>query len=738
MKKEWLPVAFVLVLVAAFLLVTRPYLPPDKTGLAAGGKKAAAAASPTRSENGERPYQLAAENERLRLEVNEIGQFMVTDLRNGHQWRSNPAASAMEQESVQGLWRQHLLSPFIIETVERGKAKPEQSNWLASGTETSVQAIPGGVRVKHDLAREGIRLTYSLLLHEEYVAFSMDENAIEEYGSRALVMLRMFPFLGAMQDGSSRGGLFVPEGMGAVIPIDGKPKLPYAYSGRVYGSDISVVSEKEKPAVSNSPMPVFGVIGGNNSYLGVVEKGDFLTQITAYPSGLITSFNWVAADFILRETYFTKTSSFGQGFYQYEEKLRREPIEMRYYFQQGEEAGYVGMAQDYRAYLIEEQGAQRIPPVKQMPLDLVLYGGAEKEGFFGDTTVTATSFQAAKQIVSELGDAGISALRVTYEGWSEGGEGGPLPTKKASDALGGSGGLRHLAEHLQETGGELYVNALWHAIRSSRGFLASRDGLRDLSGNTIVSGLEGAKTYYYPPRRVEEIGQEMASYLQELGVSGVAFDGIGASLFTGYEGDTLVTRQAAAQSYLAALDGIRAKLGGASAAFGNAYTIGHVDHIREFPLGASYDLIATKSVPFYPIAVHGLATYTAIPQNLQNEAERGFLQSIEFGAMPTFTLTHEDPIILKDTLGVALFSSRFSEWKSSLLANYTKTAEWTAATAHRFIVGHSRIGEDVYRTDYEGGLSVIVNYGSKVYAAEGLRVPAGDFVTIGKAVGENG
>ncbi|BBH18995.1 hypothetical protein Back11_03400 [Paenibacillus baekrokdamisoli] len=737
MKKNWIPIVFILVLVGAFLLVTKPYLPPKKASLTVSGQVGTTAAVSTNVDIDETTYRTTAENGRLRLAVDDIGQFIVTDMRNGHQWRSNPTAEAMKKEGVKGLWRQHLLSPFIVETVERGKSKPEQSNWLASGTKTSVETIPDGVKVKHNLTKLGIKLTYSLTLHEDYLAFNMEQDGIEESGNRALVMLRMFPFLGALQEDSGRGGLFVPEGMGALIPIDGKPKLPYAYSSRIYGSDISVVSQTQNPVMSNSPMPVFGLIDGDHSYMGVIEAGDSLAKITAYPSGLITSFNWVAADFILRENFYTKTSNFNQGFFQYEASLRREPIHMRYYFQQGDNAGYVGMAQDYRAYLMETQGARRIDPISQMPLDLTLYGGATKKGFFGDKTVVSTSFKAAKEIVDELANSGVPSLKVTYQGWSNGGVGGVLPMKEPSEALGGKEDLRELAKHISKIGGKLYVSANWYAIRSSSSFLPSRDGLRDLSGNTIERNDEGKKMYYYPPRRVEATWLDMEKQLKEVGVSGVDLEGMGSYLYSGYDGKKLISRHEAEQAYLSVMDGIQDEFSGVSTVFGNAYVIGHVDHIRNFPLSPSYDLIATESVPFYPIAIHGLATYTGIPQNLENESVKGALQTIEYGAMPTFTVTQKDPIVLKDTPGISLFSSRFAEWKASILENYARTSEWTASTAHRFIVGHRRIAKDVYQTEYEGGLSVVVNYGVVEYVDGALRVPAADFTLIGKGVKGN-
>ena len=40
------------------------------------------------------------------------------------------------------------------------------------------------------------------------------------------------------------------------------------------------------------------------------------------------------------------------------------------------------------------------------------------------------------------------------------------------------------------------------------------------------------------------------------------------------------------------------------------------------------------------------------------------------------------------------------------------------------MTGHRKLAENLYRTDYEGGWSVYVNYGSEPAQADGVTVPA--------------
>lgn len=52
-------------------------------------------------------------------------------------------------------------------------------------------------------------------------------------------------------------------------------------------------------------MPVFGVVhGDNNAFIASIESGDPYSEILAYPAGVTTTYNWVAAKFNYRYTYF--------------------------------------------------------------------------------------------------------------------------------------------------------------------------------------------------------------------------------------------------------------------------------------------------------------------------------------------------------------------------------------------------------------------------------------------------
>jgi hypothetical protein len=54
-----------------------------------------------------------------------------------------------------------------------------------------------------------------------------------------------------------------------------------------------------------------------------------------------------------------------------------------------------------------------------------------------------------------------------------------------------------------------------------------------------------------------------------------------------------------------------------------------------------------------------------------------------------------------------------------------------APLASHFIIGHERLQKGIYRTTYENGAQVIVNYTSERYSDGTISVPPSDFIVVG-------
>ena len=76
------------------------------------------------------------------------------------------------------------------------------------------------------------------------------------------------------------------------------------------------------------------------------------------------------------------------------------------------------------------------------------------------------------------------------------------------------------------------------------------------------------------------------------------------------------------------------------------------------------------------------------------------------------------------------------DWKDSAIELYNKFNSNLGDTYSQFIVAHEKLASGVYKTTYENGKAVIVNYNYADYDYNGKTIPQRDFVTLKTGGGE--
>jgi len=142
-------------------------------------------------------------------------------------------------------------------------------------------------------------------------------------------------------------------------------------------------------------------------------------------------------------------------------------------------------------------------------------------------------------------------------------------------------------------------------------------------------------------------------------------------------------------------------------------------------------LFASRSIPFYQIAVHGIVPYYGWPGNLRSEPQREYLKNIEYGAMPLFELTKRDSSLLKEAERYnILFSSELSIWEDTVVEEFKVQGVTMGYLQDIAIVDHKVLDTDVFQTEFEDGSKVIVNYRDRAWTNGEVEVGALDFHLI--------
>nr|WP_275589198.1 DUF5696 domain-containing protein [Paenibacillus sacheonensis] len=669
---------------------------------------------------------------------------------------SNPTPEELAEETSKGQNRSNLESPLLFRYQPEGRTADTSSNVTAAKAKVKWRTIDDGIGFQYEMADLGFTVYIEYRLNQGQLVAHIPELGIAENKKNELTSLDVLPYFGAARNDAKDGYLLVPDGPGALIRF-GKTVLDNVqpYNFPIYDQDPSAPSgdllNGDMGSRTGIAYPVFGINRGNGGYIGIVEEGVGKTNIVASPAGIGTGFNQANARMILRRFYEEKISTTKSNF-QFEEQLISQSFTSRYVPLGQGASDYVAMAKAYREYLIGHAHAAPLgDPSGPPPLQLNVLLGTKEMNANGSRFVAATTLAEAGRMAEKLKKDGIDAMQVGLEGWQNGGYPGDLPDRfPVASAVGGDAGMKSLAAKLKSLGVPLYLNdALQVAMEKfGNGFSVGKEAARGISGISINPKLfnqSGEASSYYllnPQRMLNDTIPAAIKGYKKLGVSGVNLLGLGGLVYGDFNAAQYVDRESAIKlereamaklkeaSLAVTASGAQELQGGTNGAY--AYGLGIAGHLAHFPMDYNYDIVVDEQVPFYPIAVHGLATYSGTEGNLHPDPQVDFLREIEYGALPTYLVTEKNPGTLARTSFSWLYSSQFSVWEPRIAETYRAFEETSSGVWGSFIDNHRKLADGVYETTYAGGRRIWVNYNDADYTAEGHSVKAMSYAVVEK------
>lgn len=730
----WIAAAAI-VLVAAVMLIVRPR--PLPTLQSMGIEAQAARLLPVVQGPQWQPpaagadgFAKVTENARFTLLLDPVtSQIAVLDKGSGYLWRSNPPSDRLAKETVKGALLENLQSPFILETTSGTETRRSTTN--ARDPKMSAAYTPigqNGIQVTYTHSALKLSFVIQYTLTDRGLEAAIPTEGIREEGDANLFAINLLPFFGAVSGQEEEGYLFVPDGPGGLIYYDRKrPAAGSVYDFPIYGDDPALMKDRET-AAQREPIayPVYGLKRGDHAFAAVVKEGQFTASIKAALPGNVSTYHTVSANFRYREEYGRKVSGVtGEVVSAIRKERVREDRRVEYRLLSGGEANYAGMANAYRDYLAENgRLGPKLQATDHIPMRLTLIGGGTKPKFGGSRFEAATTFAEAEQIVGDLTRSGVSGLRVTYLGWQSSGHAETDERFPIAPAIGGTEGARQFIRSMHDRGIEVQFGDFmgWKYPKYSS-FYVKSDGIRGID-STVLQGRpagvtdtkaakDGVGRFIVNPVKAVRAQKDVVDKLKRIGADGIHYvDGPGNLAFSDYNPSSPLSRQDTAFYYNSLLDYTRRELGKAGVVRGNDYSLSYADWIEKLPLAPSYDVMIDETVPFYPMVVHGAVEYTAAPGNLRNVYDDEMLKAIEYGAVPYFELTYAPSRMLKETDYDYVYSSEFAVWRDRIAEEYRKF-DRLASVYDKRMTGHEKVAEGVYRTAYEDGTTVTVDYNAK-------------------------
>lgn len=564
-------------------------------------------------------------------------------------------------------------------------------------------------------------------------------------------MISMLSFFGA-GDAQETGSILVPDGSGALIHFNnGKTKYP-AYKQSVYGLDMSMETTEDANREQKVRLPVFGMIRENSAFLGIIEQGAAAALINADISGRLNSYNYVYPSFYVVNKGDVTLDANGQrrSLPKFQENPMNTDFSVRYVFLGKDQASYSAMAQYYQQYLQERNGLpQRISEASSSStFYLELIGSITKLKHFAGIPYQAleplTTFDQAKAIIAELEERKITELAVKYSGWFNGGLDHKVPSKVSVDSgIGGSKGMKNFVAYAEEKNIALFPETALLIANTNKGFNERNQASRTLREIPAVlypldlalnrRDREKSPSYIVSPRLVESYTKSMLKGVGQYDTSGIALRDLADLLNSDFLKNKQIDRVESEQISIQALQMIQEQHEQVLADGVNAYALPYVTNITNAPMTSSKFKIEDESIPFYQMVIRGYIDYAGSPYNLSTYTndKQYILKTLEYGSNVYFKWIYEPNHSVKDTDQNDLFAVNYEIWLEKATQIYSEVNDFLQQVRTKRIIGHEKLGEGLYKTTYENGMYVIVNYSQTSVTVDGKTINAEGYITGG-------
>ena len=551
-------------------------------------------------------------------------------------------------------------------------------------------------------------LEVHLSLNERGLEVYIPSDKITESGDiYGLTSISVFPYFGAVRENLAPGYMLIPDQVGGLIRFE-KP-IEATIRALFYGGDQGL-NDNTRAYLS---LPVVGMVHHVNhqGFYVSVDEGAELSELQAVFWSSRTRYYRTQLNFQLRPIYKAIINAAGDGRDQIPEALTNKDYRATYTLL-GDDANYVGIANHYQDYLLNE-GALVKQEVSQLPYLLQFLMGDQTPSFLGTTYLEMTSAQEVESILTQLLNQNVSPSVVALLGWSKDGviDQSPYRLRDVS-------GLKDLEAFMTSQG----IDVLRHQDYVSSSELSERIGFnRDVALNysrlkmSVSQGSLNAQAinryFVYPERSLALSNQDdlSSAYLTSIGGMLNSFYDQGFydridtrmiydELLTSYE--TLMLNQP------------------------SLYALKYADYYTHMPIIHSQYYFYTDTVPFVPIVLSGILPVFSSELNFNAIGDILKLQMLDYGMYPNFIITEEPTQTMRFTRSNVFFTTHFNVFENEIRSTYDQFKDIYDAVGFQKVISRDVLDLGIVRITYEDQTQLVINYTNDIYTIGNVNIDA--------------
>jgi hypothetical protein len=587
---------------------------------------------------------------------------------------------------------------------------------------TAINEERFGVSV--ELPNYGFQFSVSIYLSPQGFGVAFDPRTVSETNDQfRLLGLQFFPFFGSTREDVFPGYMVIPDGVGALIRTN--KRYDTTFQSDYYGSDLGYL----RTSVAQLSLPLYGLIHLPNGYgfFNEIIQGEEHATLLANFWGRNTRYQRITNRYNLRRIYRNIINRAGDGNDVIPEGMNQTPFESHYQILIGNQANYVGLANQYQQNLVARQQLQ-VREQEVTPIHLAMFMYEQEPTFFGTSRMTLTNPQQVQTISDTLKSQGVSEQMLVLKGWSEDGLSYRQPYYVN---IPNRQGFLELMSYTDDANFPVYLEQdyLVSSELSSR-INFNQDVARNFSKLKMRYRLNRLDNqpideyYVYPHRAAEKLANDLTA-ISNLGVRGLAMPHSGKTLFSYYD-DIQRNRTMSKDSVYESLT----QLPGVALHQPNAYLFPILDQYLDMPITNSQFDLYTDLVPLLPMVMKGyIPTFTPY-LNFNALGKERLLQMVDFAINPSYILTDAPSSQLRFTYSNRYFTTAFSDFENDITEVYAYIATALNPTLGARIISRKMLATGVSEVIYDNGAIVYVNYRNTDFVSANGTVKALDYLVV--------